>query len=212
MSKVIRKPKVTANDVAELAGVSQASVSRVLTGSYPTSSEIHERVTQAATELGYVPNMQAVRLRRGRSSTIAVVVFIARKPSAHDADRYSTMMLEQIWRSAEARNIDVLLSFVSNDESVLHDYSAQGSADGTIVIGSPIDGLVWKQISQRKLQGENIACWKYPEDWFDVDGHCQSRGSHSGPEANEHWIIPFEPEMSRSAELLVSLAVNEVTI
>lgn len=61
-------------DVALRAGVSPASVTRVLNG-YPNVSEtLRERVMTAVDELDYSPDQIAAGLRRGTSRTIGVVV------------------------------------------------------------------------------------------------------------------------------------------
>jgi LacI family transcriptional regulator len=59
--------------VAERAGVSIASVSRVLNG-LPASQRVTERVRAAATELGYVPDATARSLKVGRTEQIALAV------------------------------------------------------------------------------------------------------------------------------------------
>lgn len=60
--------------VAARAGVSSATVSRVLAGSAPVTEGNRERVLQAVAELGYRPNRIASNLRRQQSQTIGVVV------------------------------------------------------------------------------------------------------------------------------------------
>lgn len=64
----------TIHDVAERAGVSIATVSRVLTGAKPVSAGLAERVRDAAQRLGYRPNPAAQVLLSGRSHTVGVVV------------------------------------------------------------------------------------------------------------------------------------------
>lgn len=59
--------------VAERAGVSIASASRVLNG-LPASARIAARVQQAAAELGYVPDATARSLKVGRTEQIAFAV------------------------------------------------------------------------------------------------------------------------------------------
>lgn len=59
--------------VAERAGVSIASVSRVLNG-LPASASVTERVRAAASELGYVPNATARSLKVGKTEQIAMAV------------------------------------------------------------------------------------------------------------------------------------------
>lgn len=63
----------TSRDVARLAGVSQATVSRAL-GNGRVSAETRERILQAAQAVGYVPNLGARAMKTGRVDTIGVVV------------------------------------------------------------------------------------------------------------------------------------------
>lgn len=66
--------KVTSQDVAKLAGVSQSAVSRVFTPGASVSTKMAEKVRQAADELGYRPNILARSLITGNSRIIGVVV------------------------------------------------------------------------------------------------------------------------------------------
>lgn len=67
---------VTISDVAELAGVHTATVSRALNPSTQgqVSAETMRRVQKAAKTLGYVPNMMARSLRTKLSTTIGVLI------------------------------------------------------------------------------------------------------------------------------------------
>jgi LacI family transcriptional regulator len=61
--------------VAEKAGVSVATASRVMSNStYPVSPETRQKVLKAATELGYAPNSLARGLRSQRSKLLAAIV------------------------------------------------------------------------------------------------------------------------------------------
>lgn len=64
----------TIRDVAQHAGVSPATVSRVLNGDRRVSHPMRNRVSGAVEELGYRPNRIARNLRRQKSETIGVVV------------------------------------------------------------------------------------------------------------------------------------------
>ncbi len=65
---------VTYADIARRAGVSTATVSRVLAGNGGVSADRRLRVTQAAENLGYRTNRAARALRRNRSDTIGLVI------------------------------------------------------------------------------------------------------------------------------------------
>lgn len=64
----------TISDVAQRAGVSAMTVSRVINNSGYSSRETRARVEAAITELGYVPNALARQLRSKRTKTLALVV------------------------------------------------------------------------------------------------------------------------------------------
>ena len=67
-------PRATVYDVAELAGVSIKTVSRVVTGAGSVSPDTRRRVEDAVTALSYVPNMAARSLRVGVGDTIGVII------------------------------------------------------------------------------------------------------------------------------------------
>ena len=65
---------VTIIDVAREAGVSYATVSRVINNKGYINPETRERVMLAVTKLGYVVNQQARSLAGGRSQVVGLVV------------------------------------------------------------------------------------------------------------------------------------------
>ena len=65
---------MTIQDVAERAGVSAMTVSRVINHPARVATATRERVEQAIHELGFVPNALARSLLRGRTHTIALLV------------------------------------------------------------------------------------------------------------------------------------------
>ncbi|HLI00615.1 MAG TPA: LacI family DNA-binding transcriptional regulator [Acidimicrobiales bacterium] len=66
---------VTSEDVARLAGVSRATVSRIFNSSATVSPQLRKRVEQAAHTLGYEPDMAARSLVSQRSRTIVFGLF-----------------------------------------------------------------------------------------------------------------------------------------
>ena len=65
---------VTAHDVAQRAGVSVASVSRVLNGLAGVGVAVRQRVEEAAAELGYIPHAAARALASQRTRIVGAVV------------------------------------------------------------------------------------------------------------------------------------------
>jgi LacI family transcriptional regulator len=64
----------TMRDVADAAGVSTATVSRVLNGTGPVSALVRTRVEEAIAALGYSPNALARSLRTESTGTIGLIV------------------------------------------------------------------------------------------------------------------------------------------
>src|SRR3977135_1966072 len=71
---------LTSTDIARQAGVSQATVSRVLRGYSNVTSETRERVLEVLERTGYVPNALARAMVTRRTDTIGVVIDDLRNP------------------------------------------------------------------------------------------------------------------------------------
>lgn len=68
----VPKLNITIADVAKAAGVSVPTVSRILNNKEYVADETRDRVNEAIKQLGYVPHIQAQRLRGGASRTLAL--------------------------------------------------------------------------------------------------------------------------------------------
>ena len=66
--------RATLSDIAAAAGVSAATVSRVLSSDYPVAATTRERVLKAVRACNYVPNAHAQALVHARSGIIGVVL------------------------------------------------------------------------------------------------------------------------------------------
>lgn len=114
--------------VAERAGVSIASVSRVMNG-LPASQGVTERVRAAAAELGYVPDATARSLKVGKTEQIALAVADVGNPV------YVTMMHE-ISRMVTKAGYRLVLSSTGGDPKDQIDLLTslnRGFADGLIM-------------------------------------------------------------------------------
>ena len=65
--------KLTIQDIARLAGVSKATVSRVLNNNPSVNAELRERVMRIIQEYNFVPNVTAIGLAGGRTRLIGVL-------------------------------------------------------------------------------------------------------------------------------------------
>ena len=120
--------KTTLVLVAERAGVSIASVSRVLNG-LPASEGVTERVKTAARELGYVPDATARSLKVGRTDQIALAVADVGNPV------YVAMMNEisRVITTAGYRLVTSSTGDNPEDQIELLSSLNRGYADGVIL-------------------------------------------------------------------------------
>jgi DNA-binding LacI/PurR family transcriptional regulator len=124
----------TLEEVAALAGVSRATVSRVVNGSPKVSPEAKAAVDQAVAELGYVPNRAARSLVTRRSDSVGLVV------SEPEALVFSDPFFAGIVRgvSAELSDTDIQLVLVmaqtNGQRKRLERYLANGHVDGVLLV------------------------------------------------------------------------------
>ncbi len=69
---MLEKNEITIADVAQAAGVSVSTVSRILNNKPDVAAKTRKRVLQVIEELGYEPHVQAQRLAGGKGRTIAL--------------------------------------------------------------------------------------------------------------------------------------------
>jgi DNA-binding LacI/PurR family transcriptional regulator len=134
--------QVTLEAVAAHAGVSRATVSRVVNGTPGVRAELRERVQRSVAALGYVPNSAARTLVTRRTGAVAVVIAepetrvfndpffaqqlrgISRQLSSHDTQLLLLLVerptdYERIGRYLSARHVDGTLMFSLHDADPL---------------------------------------------------------------------------------------------
>jgi alanine racemase len=125
----------TSLDIAELAGVSQATVSRALRNSPLVRPETRERIQQIARELNYFVNRNAAGLRTHQSNTLALLLFDESDGTDKKMNLFFWSMLDNITRSAAKLGYDVLVSLQQVDDDWHVKYQASHRADGLILLG-----------------------------------------------------------------------------
>jgi DNA-binding LacI/PurR family transcriptional regulator len=111
----------TVVDVAQRAGVSSATVSRVLSGRDPVAPETRERVMAAVRELAYQPNSLAQGLRLGRGRTVALVV------GDIEQNVYSALT-KHVQAALEEIGLDLLLFNLGHSEDRLQNLLERATA------------------------------------------------------------------------------------
>ena len=145
-----REKVVTLYDVARLAGVSTATVSRVVHGQDRVRESTRARVRQAIEELGYVPDGAAQSLSRRRKDVIGLVC-VEREVDHIDIENVGLLYYDEILRGVEAcirrrNNWSLLITFMQGDRPDFSRMDAlSGKVDG-ILIG---EGFVASSIIER---------------------------------------------------------------
>lgn len=122
---------VTLNDVAQQAGVSIKTVSRVVNNQAEVREDTRKRVLQAIAQLGYHPNALARGLVQQRSYALGLVTF--------GLDRYGpSRFVIGVQREADELGYSVLLT-------LLRDTTAQ-RADAILndLVSRRVDGIIWQ--------------------------------------------------------------------
>ncbi|MEZ3161947.1 LacI family DNA-binding transcriptional regulator [Microbacterium sp. BWT-B31] len=122
---------VSIDEVARLAGVSTATVSRALSGRGQVSAPTRERVETAAKSLGYVVSSTASSLASGRTRNIGVIVpFLDRW--------FFSTVLSGIASALMRRGYDITLYSLTADgeqrRSVFADFLRRRRVDGVVAI------------------------------------------------------------------------------
>jgi len=132
------RSRVTLQDVADRAGVSLTTASRVVNeGARRVGPRLADRVNKAVAELGYTANLQARAVATGQSTMVGIVV--------HDiADPYFTSIAAGLIEVADAQQLLVCMSPASATEAAERAYVALMRAQrarAVILIGSRSDDV-----------------------------------------------------------------------
>jgi LacI family transcriptional regulator len=120
----------TLKDVAQLAGVSTKTVSRVVNNQGEISSETRERVKQAIDQLGYRPNVLARSLIHQRTNTLGVV--------AWGIDYYGpSRTVVGIEQQAHQLDYSLLLNLMDRPDDGDNEYVLD------TLITHRVDGIIW---------------------------------------------------------------------
>jgi LacI family transcriptional regulator len=134
VSKTRPKSAVTAVEVARHAGVSIATVSRVLHGTVNVRQEVADRVREAVSELGYVPHAAARNLARGKTNTLGVVM-------PEIGVEFFSPMLRGIESACREAGYDLLIASQSPEDTRRPEHRTLGrhNTDGLLIFTDNVD-------------------------------------------------------------------------
>lgn len=160
---------VTSRDVAELAGVSQATVSRVMSSSTKLAPATKARVQDAMKALGYVPHAGAQAMKTRRTNTIGVVVADLTNPFYAEVLDELTRELDTagfrvvIWNAGGGSHEDALKAigehavdgviFTTATEDSLELKAAVEKNSPIVLINRVVEGLDCDQVTSSNADG-----------------------------------------------------------
>jgi LacI family transcriptional regulator len=131
--------RVSLRCVAERAGVSDATASRVLNGvDAPVARETRERVLRIAAEIGYTPNLAAKALATGRTKTVALWSVNLRAPHS---SQVVYCMRDEIMKN----DYDLTISDFK--------FRVDGALDTSRIISWPVDGVIAVDLPRGDVPG-----------------------------------------------------------
>lgn len=136
----------TLEDVARVAGVSRATVSRVINDVRNVDQGLRESVRTAIAQTGYTPNQAARSLVTKRTGSVALVVSEAEHRTFDDpflgrvfTDPFFGRMLSGIYGELRPRRVNLTLTDTDAARAQLVDYLRQGHVDGVILVSTHAD-------------------------------------------------------------------------
>ncbi len=155
--------RVTIYDVAKDAGVSLATVSRVINGSDVVKTPTKERVQASIEKLGYKPNAIAQGLALQKTTTIALVI-----PEA--SFTYTGQIINGLIDVAKIYNYNIMLHTITEGITSIKDVIEdiiKSRVDGVIIYNNKLDMSEMAELSNfsipivvigNKVKGENVSC------------------------------------------------------
>ena len=136
----------TLADLAALAGVTPATVSRALSGHARISPATRRRVVDLAEQHGFRINQTARNLRLGRTDSIGVVIPLGHESAQRVSDPFYTAMIGQLVDGLARREQAMLLSAVMpHDGAWLDNLARSGRVDGIVVLCQSDQDAVLRQ-------------------------------------------------------------------
>lgn len=169
----------TIKDVAKLAKVSIASVSKALNGEKGVGAETRERIMNAAKILGYAPNARAVSFSRQEAHAI---LFVYRSyPDDPFTNPYVYSLFEAILESlteSHYRFAALNVNNLANPSETVKSLMAGKAYDGAIIHANALDKELLAQIRLNKFPAILIGRDKYV-NWLDTNHVLAGRAAAS---------------------------------
>ena len=153
------KKQITSFDIAQLAGVSQATVSRALRGNTQVSEDTRRRVKAAAASLHYTVDKNASSLRSKLTGALALLFFDDPTPDDSHINPFFLSMLGSITRVCARHGYDLLISFQEPGRDLHADFAESKKADGIILLGYGDYLAQADRLEKLRGRGTRIVSW-----------------------------------------------------
>ena len=156
--------KATSFDIAQLAGVSQPTVSRALRGSPTVSEHTRKRIEAIAQQLNYKVDKNASNLRLQATRTLALLFFEDPTPDETGINPFFLSMLGSITRTCALRGYDLLISFQQLSSNWHVDYEDSRKADGIILLGYGDYEIYREKLEKLVEQETHFVRWGFAQE------------------------------------------------
>ncbi len=140
MTKSIYRTRPTLRDIAEIAGVSAATVSYVLNGKGSVGESVQELVRKTAKDLGYRANHAAKATRTGQTLSIGLILPDLNNP-------FFPQLAQAVQGAARREGYAVFLVDAEGELEV----EREGAED---LIGRGVEGLIWCPATEHDSLGD----------------------------------------------------------
>ncbi|TDT56507.1 LacI family DNA-binding transcriptional regulator [Fonticella tunisiensis] len=138
---------VTIKDIAKIAGVSHATVSRSLNDSPLVAEKTKKRIKELADNLGFEFNANARSLSTNKTGTVCAI--FPQKFGEFGASLYYISLLNQLRTSLEEEGIDLIVSFPKSSKT--------GESNiKRLIISKKVDGIIIIHPRLEKIDGQII--------------------------------------------------------
>lgn len=148
---------ITIKDVAKKAGVSVATISRVLNNDPAVKEKTREMVTDIIKETGYAPNYLGRHLRKSRTNKILALI-----PSV--SNQFYSKIISAMEREARKRGYTVLISMSHSDRKIEEENLKMlynRVVDGIVLFSSK---LTKDEINNLAMEHPLVQCSEYIEN------------------------------------------------
>ena len=140
--------KVTINDVAKEAGVSKATVSRVISNNPSISEETKKLVLEVIERMGYKPNQTARNLAKSKTHTLGVIFPIDATDSF--GNPVYIQMMQGLSQYAQENHYYLMYAFGKGEEEIrnIKEFTSTGMVDGIVVLKSEVNDKLVKHLRE----------------------------------------------------------------